>query len=132
MAAARSFITRQTKILCIGHLPGHIDGKVTKLKAAGFPNAEGIITLQTTPEAIKAQLVASPESLFIVGGAMNKEYPFLMAELNAFIAENAPTVIVHNTTAADFTPGCSFPPSEEVVAESGVTIAMRLLKEESH
>lgn len=87
--------------------------------------------MQTTPEAIKAQLLDSPESLFIVGGAMKKEYPELMAELYAFISENAPTVIVHNTTVADFTPGCSFPPSEEVVAESGVTIAMRLLKEES-
>ena len=61
---------------------------------------------------------------------MNKEYPELMAELNAFIASEVPSIIVHNTTKTDFPPDCPMPPTEAIVPASGVTIATRLLKEE--
>jgi len=129
MSEAR-FITLATKILNIGHLPGHVNGKITKLAEAGFHNTVAIITKDWTKENIKAELLASPSSLFIVGGAMNKEYPELMAELNAYIQNEVPSMLVHNTTAADFPPGIALPPTEEIVSASAVTIAMRLLKEE--
>ena len=123
-------ITRATKIINIGHLPGHVMGKVELLKQAGFPNAVGIVTKDTTTDAIKSELQTSPHSLFIVGGAMNKEYPELMAELNEFIRAEAPTVLVHNTSKDDFPPGCPMPPTEAIVAASAVTIAKRMLREE--
>lgn len=58
---------------------------------------------------------------------MNKAYPELMADLNAFIQAEVPSIIVHNTTAADFPEGV--PVNGEVIAASGVTIAKRLLKQ---
>jgi hypothetical protein len=128
--SASQFITRSSKIINIGHLPGHVNGKIIKLREAGFTNTVAIITKDWTKAAILAELEASPSALFIVGGAMNKEYPDLMAELNAFIQAKVPSMLVHNTTAADFPAGCAFPPSEEIVAASAVTIALRLLKEE--
>ena len=130
MSESSRFITRATKILNIGHLPGHVNGKITKLAEAGFHNTVAIVTKDWTLENIKAELRASPSSLFIVGCAMNKEYPELMAELNAYIHDNVPSIMVHNTTAADFPQGIPLPPTEEIVSASAVTIAMRLLKEE--
>ena len=129
MSTVARTITRQTKIINIGHLPGHVSGKVDLLKQAGFPNAIGIVTLQTTKEAIKNELRESPNALFIVGGAMNKEYPELMAELNEFIRTEASSIIIHNTTKDDFPPDCPLPPTEAIVAASAVTIANRLLRE---
>ena len=120
-------ITKSTKIINIGALPSHVDGKTQKLIAAGFTNTVGIITSQTTQEEIKEKLRNSPESLFIVGGAMYKEYPEIMSELNEFISKECPTILVYNTTIADFPPNT--PITAEVVAESGVTIANKLLKE---
>ena len=52
------FITRATKILNIGHLPGHVNGKITKLAEAGFHNTVAIITKDWTKENIKAELLA--------------------------------------------------------------------------
>ena len=129
-SASRGFITRATKIINIGHLPGHVMGKVELLKENGFKNAVGIVTKDTDKDAIKRELINSPNSLFIVGGAMNKEYPELMAELNEFIKAEATTVLVHNTTKDDFPPDCPLPPTEAIVAASAVTIAKRLLREE--
>ena len=124
------YITKQTKIINIGHLPGHVNGKTDLLREAGWSNSVGIITLETTKEAIKAELKSSPGALFIVGGAMNKEYPELMAELNEFIKSEVPSIIVHNTTKEDFPEGCPLPPTEGIIAASGVTIANRLLRKE--
>ena len=101
-----------------------------RARHAGFPNSVGIVTKDTDKDAIKRELINSPNSLFIVGGAMNKEYPELMAELNDFILTEATTILVHNTTKDDFPPGCPLPPTEAIVAASAVTIAKRLLKEE--
>ena len=124
------YITKNTKIINIGHLPGHVNRKVELLKEAGFINSCGIITLETTKEAIKEDLKNSPNSLFIIGGAMIKTYPELVAELNEYITNEVPSIIIHTTTAADFPPGIPLPPSEEVVAQSGVTVALRYLAKE--
>ena len=74
------YITKNTKIINIGHLPGHVNRKVELLKEAGFSNSYGIITLETTKEAIKEDLKNSPNSLFIIGGAMLKTFPELVTD----------------------------------------------------
>jgi len=94
---------------------------------------DGLIVLASSRrdyEAIKDELRSSPGALFIVGGAMNKEYPELMAELNEFIKSEVPSIIVHNTTKDDFPVGCPMPPTEAIVSASGVTIANRLLRKD--
>ena len=122
-------ITKETKILNIGHLPGHTNGKVDVLKAGGFENSHAFCMTEegTTIESIKEELRNSPHSLFIVGGAMNSSYPDLMKELNEFIAAEVPSIIVHNTTGADFPPGTTYPPSQDIVNDSALTIANRYL-----
>ena len=95
-----------SKVINIGHLPGHVNSKTEKLKEAGYINASGIITLESTPELIKQELFNSPNSLFIVGGAMMKTYPDLMNEVIEYIKIDCPTIIVHNTTTDDFPEGC--------------------------
>lgn len=129
-ATSSRFITKQTRILTIGHLPEHVNGKAKLLKEAGFLDTKGIIASQMSKEDIMNLLKDSPRSLFIVGGAMNKAYPELMAELNTFINKEVPSIIVHNTTISDFPPDCKLPPSEEIIAQSGLTIANRFLKAE--
>ena len=126
-AASEVLFNHQTKIINIGHLPGHTIGKVNTLNAAGFVNASSIVTLESTPEAIKEELRNSPYSLFIVGGAMIQTYPDLMNELFDFIKSECPTMKVHNTTVADFPPDLVGKPTEEIVTASAVTICNRYL-----
>ncbi len=123
-------ITKSTKILNIGHLPGHTKGKVTVLKNAGYENVFDLCMTDEgmTKEKVKEELLKSPGALFIVGGAMNASYPDLMTELNEFIAKEIPSIIIHNTTKADFPAGCAMPPSEKIVNESALTIASRYLE----
>ena len=112
-------IDKQSVVWCLGHLPSHIDGKVTGLLAAGFPNAKPLYCQSQSPEEIKGLLAASPNSLLYVGGAMMKTHPELMADLFAWQAEHAPTLAIEVLGLPHFArwaPGHSMPPSEEDVA----------------
>ena len=86
--------TRDTKITMIGHLPGHTNGKVALLNANGFTDVSAILCQSTPVEEIKVALKRSPNSLFLVGGAMMSGFPDLMAELLAYVAKECPTVRV--------------------------------------
>lgn len=55
------------------------------LQANGFTDVSAILCESTPVEEVKEILRASPNSLFIVGGAMMKGFPDLMSELLAFI-----------------------------------------------
>lgn len=120
-------ITLQTKIINIGHLPGHTNGKVALLKANGFVDVSAILCESTPVEEIKAKLKNSPNALFLVGGAMMSGFPDLMAELLDFISKECPTIFVHQTVKADFDPDASWPPSEEQVNKSALNICRRML-----
>jgi hypothetical protein len=121
--------THETKIITIGHLPGHTKGKVALLKANGFTNVSAILCESTPVEEIKATLKSSPDSFFLVGGAMMSGFPDLMAELLAFIAEECPSVTVHKTVQADFDEDVSWPPTEAQVNKSALNICRRILKQ---
>jgi len=121
--------TRQTKIMTIGHLPGHTNGKVALLKANGFTDVSAILCTATSVEEIKARLKSSPDSLFLVGGAMMNGFPDLMADLLDFIAKECPTVFVHQTVKADFDTDTTWPPTEEQVNKSALNICLRILKQ---
>ena len=66
-------------------MQGHTKGKVDILQANGFTDVSAILCESTPVEEVKDILRASPNSLFIVGGAMMKGFPDLMSELLAFI-----------------------------------------------
>ena len=121
--------TRQTKIMTIGHLPGHTNGKVALLKANGFTDVSAILCTATSVEEIKARLKSRPDSLFLVGGAMMNGFPDLMADLLDFIAKECPTVFVHQTVKADFDTDTTWPPTEEQVNKSALNICLRILKQ---
>jgi len=121
--------TRQTKIMTIGHLPGHTNGKVALLKANGFTDVSAILCTATSVEEIRARLKSSPDSLFLVGGAMMNGFPDLMADLLDFIAKECPTVFVHQTVKADFDTDTTWPPTEEQVNKSALNICLRILKQ---
>ena len=121
--------TRGTKIITIGHLPGHTNGKVALLKANGFTDVSAILCESTPVEEIKATLKSSPDSFFLVGGAMMSGFPDLMAELLAFIAGECPSVVVHKTVKADFDADVSWPPTEAQVNKSALNICLRMLEQ---
>jgi len=121
--------TRQTKIVTIGHLPGHTNGKVALLKANGFTDVSAILCTATPVEEIKASLRNSPDSLFLVGGAMMNGFPDLMADLLDFIAKECPTIFVHQTVKADFDAETTWPPTEEQVNKSALNICLRMLEQ---
>jgi hypothetical protein len=121
-------ITKQTIILCIGHLPSHIHGKVDLLRAEGFEHAVPIVLSDTTVDAVKALILTCPPgSLFLAGGAMDKVYPEATADLYAYIAEYAPAMLVHKVSFADFPEGTVAPVSAEVVAQAAVAVALKML-----
>ena len=120
--------TKDTKIINIGHLPGHTNGKVSLLLAHGFKDVSALLCESTPVDEIKTTLRASPNSLFLVGGAMMKGFPDLMADLLAFIEKECPTILVHKTILSDFDEGVTFPPTEEQVNKSALNICMRLLE----
>lgn len=122
--------TRETKIITIGHLPGHTNGKVALLKANGFNDVSAILCQSTPVEEIKAMLKSSPHSLFLVGGAMMSGFPELMAELLAYIAAECPTVVVHKTVKEDFDADVSWPPTEAQVNKSALNICLRMLEQQ--
>ncbi len=121
--------TRQTKIVTIGHLPGHTNGKVALLKANGFTDVSAILCTATPVEEIKASLRNSPDSLFLVGGAMMNGFPDLMADLLDFIAKECPTIFVHQTVKADFDADTTWPPTQEQVNKSALNICLRMLEQ---
>ena len=121
--------TLSTKIITIGHLPGHTNGKVALLKANGFTDVSAIHCESTSVEDIKAILKKSPNSLFLVGGAMMMGFPDLMADLLHFISKECPTILVHQTVKADFDADATWPPTEEQVNKSALNICMRLLEQ---
>ena len=120
-------LTLDSKIINIGHLPGHTNGKVALLKANGFTNVSAILCESTPVEEIKATLKDSPNALFIVGGAMMSGFPDLMADLLDFISRECPTICVHQTVKADFDEDVSWPPTEEQVNKSALNICRRML-----
>ena len=121
-------ITKQTTILCIGHLPSHIHGKVDLLKAAGFENAVPIVLSETTVDDVKTLLRTSPHgSLFLAGGVMEKVYPEATAELYGFIASEIPDMLVHKVSFADFPAGTVAPVSAQIVAQAAVSVALKML-----
>jgi hypothetical protein len=120
--------TRDTKIITIGHLPGHTNGKVALLNANGFTDVSAILCQSTPVEEIKVALKRSPNSLFLVGGAMMSGFPDLMAELLAYIAKECPTVQVQKTVKEDFDPDVSWPPTEAQVNKSALNICLRMLE----
>ena len=122
-------VTRETKIINIGHLPGHTNGKVALLKAHGFTDVSAILCESMSAEEIKATLKNSPYSLFLVGGAMMTGFPKLMADLLLFISTECPTIVVHKTVKADFDTDVTFPPTEEQVNKSALNICMRMLEQ---
>lgn len=122
--------TRETKIITIGHLPGHTNGKVALLKTNGFTDVSAILCQSTPVEEIKAMLKSSPHSLFLVGGAMMSGFPELMAELLAYIAAECPTVVVHKTVKEDFDADVSWPPTEAQVNKSALNICLRMLDQQ--
>jgi len=129
VACSVMLFTRETKIINIGHLPGHTNGKVALLKAHGFTDVSAILCESTPAEEIKSTLRNSPYTLFIVGGAMMMSFPDLMADLLLFISNECPTIVVHKTTKADFDADVTFPPSEEQVNKSALNICMRMLEQ---
>ena len=75
---------------------------------------------------------ATPDgALFLVGGAMMKGFPDLMADLLAFVAAECPSILVHKTGPPDFDPEVTFPPgpNEAQVNKSALNICMRYLGE---
>ena len=120
--------TRATKIITIGHLPGHTNGKVALLKEHGFTEVSSILCESMPVEEIKEILQSSPNSLFLVGGAMMKGFPDLMADLLLFISEECPTILVHKTVTSDFDADTTWPPTEEQVNKSALNICMRMLE----
>ena len=121
--------TFNTKVITIGHLPGHTNGKVALLKANGFTDVSAILCESTSVEEIKATLKKSPDSFFLVGGAMMTGFPDLMADLLCFISEECPTVSVHQTVKADFDADAVWPPTEEQVNKSALNVCMRMLEQ---
>ncbi len=120
--------TRQTKIITIGHLPGHTNGKVALLAANGFTAVSAILCPSTPVEEIKTSLKNSPDSLFLIGGAMMNGFPDLMADLLDFIVKECPTIFVHQTVKADFDAETTWPPTEEQVNKSALNICLRMLE----
>ena len=129
LVCATMKFTCETKIITIGHLPGHTNGKVALLKAYGFADVSAILCESTPPEEIKATLKISPNTLFLVGGAMMMCFPDLMADLLLFISTECPTIVVHKTVKADFDADVTFPPTEEQVNKSALNICMRMLEQ---
>ena len=126
--------TKATTILNIGHLPGHTQGKEALLREHGFTSITSILC-ETTPVGEVKRLLkaaATPEgALFLVGGAMMKGFPELMADLLGFVAAECPTILVHKTSAPDFDPEVTFPPgpTEAQVNKSALNICQRYLSE---
>ena len=121
-------ITYDTKIINLGHLPGHTHGKTKLLKEAGFTNVEGFLFTEQGKENIQNLLRGQKDTLLLIGGAMMKGFPQDMKDILAFIQTDCPDVFVYTTTVADFPADVTFPPSEEVVNQSAVTICTKLLK----
>ena len=98
------------------------------LTEAGFKRPIPIVTLESTPEAIKALIKShADDGLFLVGGAMGSTYADLMADLDKYIADEVPTMRVHNVSKADFPPDCPMPPTEEIISQAAVTVCNALL-----
>jgi hypothetical protein len=126
--------TQSTTILNIGHLPGHTQGKEALLREAGFANITSVLCESTPVGEIKRLLKAAATAegaLFLVGGAMMKGFPELMAELLAFVAAECPAILVHKTSGPDFDPEVTFPPgpTEAQVNRSALNICSRYLRE---
>ena len=122
-------VTFETKIITIGHLPGHTNGKVALLKANGFSDVSAILCESMPVEEVKAILKSSPNAFFLVGGAMMMGFPDLMADLLSFISVECPTILVHKTIKTDFDADVTWPPTEQQVNKSALNICMRMLEQ---
>ena len=126
--------SKSTTILNIGHLPGHTQGKEALLRENGWTSITSILCETTPVDEVKRLLkaAATPDgAVFLVGGAMMKGFPELMADLLAYVAAECPTILVHKTSGPDFDPEVTFPPgpSEAQVNKSALNICMRYLSE---
>ena len=127
--------SKQTSVVNIGHLPGHTQGKEALLRAHGWTNVTSILCESTPVDEVKRLLkdaaAADGGALFLVGGAMMKGFPELMADLLGFVAAECPRMLVHKTGPPDFDPDVIFPPgpSEGQVNKSALNICARYLAE---
>jgi len=120
--------TKQSRIVNIGHLPSHTNGKTELLNANGFTDVVTVLCEEKTAAEIKTVLSeAPPDSLFLVGGAMMGSFPDLMKDLLEHIAAECPNVSTHCTVKGDFDPDVTFPPSTEQVCKSGLNICLKRL-----
>jgi hypothetical protein len=103
--------------------------KVELLKKEGFINAIPIVFSETTMDAVK-ELIKScpPGSLFLAGGAMEKTYPAESKEFYEFIPREAPSMLIHKVSFADFPPGTVPPVPDEISAQAAVRVALNLLE----
>ena len=101
------------------------------MDANGFSDTLCILCKETPVDDIKHLLKdsSSTGALFLVGGAMMKGFPELMAELLGFIRQECPGILVVETTKADFDEGIAWPPTEQDVNKSALNICNRLLNE---
>ncbi len=60
---------------------------------------------------------------------MMNDFPDLMADLLAFLANDCPTIHVHKTVMADFDAGIVGKPNEEQVNKSALNICFRYLED---
>lgn len=115
-------VTKDTRIIALGHLATHIDAKVALLKEKGYVHAEPMYAQEVTLEQMKETLKGAPNALLFVGGAMGHTHPDTMRELYAFIPENCPTLAVDVVYQPDFAATCPgrTPPftAEEVAVAS--------------
>ena len=121
--------TKETRIINIGHLPSHTNGKTELLQQNGFNNIITILCEEWSNDKIKECLKESPNSLFLIGGAMMSGFPELMNDLLTYIKTECPTIDVAETTKGDFDEGVTFPPTTEQICKSGLNICMRKLNE---
>jgi hypothetical protein len=110
-------------------LPSHTNCKTELLKNNGFIDIVTILCEEWSSDNIKQVLKESPNSLFLIGGAMMSSFPDLMNDLLLYIKAECPTIDIAKTTKADFDEGVTFPPTTEQVAKSAINIVMRKLKE---
>jgi hypothetical protein len=124
---------KRTTIVNLGYLPGHVRLKTTLLNAAGWDNVVTIVleppTEWDSSKIMDLLAARAPDALLLAGGAMMTEFPEMMGELQTFIAAKCQGVRVVITTKADFDAGIPFPPTEEQVGKSALTICTRLLAE---
>jgi hypothetical protein len=125
--------SKDTKIIVLGHLKGHTEGKEDILKANGYTNVSSILCEETEIDQIKVELKEAARApspygtMFLIGIAMMAGFPAMMADILEYIEKECPNILVVKTTKADFDQGISWPPSKDAVNKSALNVCTRLL-----